>query len=57
MLKLNDFILLKSIYSEDLHNAILKHDSAAMNTIVQRDYSEELEDGYVSLEVIYTKNN
>ncbi|OPH61759.1 hypothetical protein BC351_00515 [Paenibacillus ferrarius] len=54
MLKLNDFILLKAIYSEELHNAILKRDSAAMNAIVQRDYSEELEDGYVSLEAIDT---
>jgi hypothetical protein len=54
MLKLNDFILLKAIYNEQLHNAVLAKDRTSIVSIVKECYIGELKDGYVRLESIDT---
>jgi hypothetical protein len=54
MLPLNDFILLKAIYNESLHNAVLLKDNARIEAIVHERYSFELKNGFVSMEAIDT---
>jgi hypothetical protein len=54
MLPLNDFILLKAIYNESLHNAVLAKDKARIEKILNERYSFELQNGFVSMEPMDT---
>lgn len=55
MLNLNDFILLKALYNEQLHNAVLVRDRVYIHAIINERYSDELENGFVRLEAINTE--
>jgi hypothetical protein len=54
MLPLNDFILLKAIYNESLHNAVLAKDKARIEAIVQERYANDIQGGFVRMEAIDT---
>jgi hypothetical protein len=54
MLNLNDLILLKALYNEELHNAILSKDKAAIEAIVIECYLDQLKGGLSSLESLNT---
>ncbi|TVY09929.1 hypothetical protein [Paenibacillus cremeus] len=42
MLKLNEFILLKAVFNEELHNAVLTKDQTKISEIVNTRYQYEL---------------
>lgn len=48
MLKLNEFILLKAIFNEQLHNAVLSKDERLIKEIVFNQYTFEVENGFIS---------
>jgi hypothetical protein len=53
-IQLNDYILLKAIYDEQLHNAILAKDQASIEAIVNEYYTINLKYDMVRLETIDT---
>jgi hypothetical protein len=50
MLNLNDFILLKAIFNEQLHDAVLEKDADKILGIVNKRYQFELQNGFVQQE-------
>lgn len=62
MLKLNDWILLKAIFNQDLHNAILEKNEARIRRVIDERYIYEKENGFieeepVDLERLYKEHN
>jgi hypothetical protein len=55
MLNLNQFILLKAIFNEDLHHAVLAQDAEEINKIVNEKYQYELNNGFVEQEQLNTE--
>jgi hypothetical protein len=57
VLKLNDFILLKAIFCEALHDAVLAKDEGAIREVLDTRYEEEMDvsNKFVELEPIDTE--
>ena len=55
MLQLNEFILLKAIFNESLHNSVLSKDAGKIQSILDERYTNEIYNGFVSLEPIDTE--
>lgn len=54
MLNIRELILLKALYNEKLHNAVLSKDKATIETIVIECYLDQLKGGLNGLEDINT---
>lgn len=54
-MKLNDFILLKAIYNEELSNAVLDENMKKIQEIIETRYDYELNMGFIEVETIDTE--
>ncbi|WP_368263212.1 hypothetical protein [Clostridium disporicum] len=48
MMSKKDFILLKSVFNNDLFNGLMSKNIEKIESILKRDYSFELEEGFYS---------
>lgn len=48
MMSKKDFILLKSVFNNDLFNGLMSNNIEKIESILKRDYSFELEEGFYS---------
>jgi hypothetical protein len=55
IMRLNEFVLLKSIFNENLHHAVLAKDAEKINEIVNENYQYELNNGFVEQEQLNTE--